>query len=289
MKEDLASVLADLRRENVDAWYRKARTKEDYDKKLKREAQTLHLSWRARDTDPFLGAGKRMWIKLWDRVDGLLPELVLLAEVSPSEYRGFCLAVHERVLELIDWDFSDCRDEAMLEAERRLRAAQDAIVALSELQQHTLDILMKTLGYDAFSAMTGKVQSIYPDEGLDLSTYDWNRAIPNMLIAIAKFTGSAPYRPGDPRKPGPKKKERVGVALREFTRDLWSIAQAHGGDFSVGSKPDRRGSGTHAVGSLVDALRLLEPVLPSGFVSNMPSFSTLNRCRPKSTTPLKGD
>jgi hypothetical protein len=267
MREDLASVLAGLRRENVDVLRKKAKTLRK-DVRVKRKQHLTQCFMLLDDTNE-LETGIRKWEQLWDSVDTLLPELVSLANIQPTEYWSFCLVVHDRLLKFIDSDWSADRDDKMLEAEKRLRAAQDAIAALSEYQRRSITI-----------AMLGSI----PFDG-----DDWTQQILKILDGISKITESAPYRPNDPSKRGPKKKERVSVALREFVRDLWSIAQAHGGDFSVGSKPDPIGSGTSAVGTLVDALRLLEPVLPSGFVSNMPSFSTLNRCRPKSTTPLKGD
>lgn len=103
-----------------------------------------------------------------------------------------------------------------------------------------------------------------------------------MLAGISMITGSAPYRPNEPTKRGPKRKRSLGLAVREFIRDLWRIAQDHGGNFTVWEDPHAAQT-DDAKGSMVKALRLLEPVLPPGFVSNSGlrlSAKMLNRLRP---------
>jgi hypothetical protein len=268
---DIAAILDELRRENVDALGKKSilPPPEEDQGELAREIERLKQQMTLDEIEP--GTGTQRWIKLWDKVDALLPELVSLAEVPAAGYRGFCLAVHDRMLKFIGSDRSAFRDEAMLEVERRLRTAQDAILALSQRQRGEVNQAI----------LHHSVHEADPASRIHLPYDQWDRVIPNILAGIAKITGSARYRSADPSRPGPKQKERISVKVRDFIRDLWSIAQAHGGKFSVTSEPDPVGSGTHAVGTIVDALRLLEPVLPPGFVSPMPSASTLNRCRPE--------
>jgi hypothetical protein len=247
MKKDLASVLADLRRENVETLTNKpTKTRDDLVKAIERLWQLIYLGGEELET------GKRKWMELWDSVDKLLPDLVSLAGIPSTAYRGFCLAVHGRMLEFIDMDWSMARDAAMSEVERRLRATQDAIVALSETQRRYISRAMLSL-------------YIYEYE-------NWTNQIPNMLRAIAKITGSAPYRPNEPRRRGPKR-ERSNLVLREFVRDLWRIAQANGGDFSLYVDAG------DTKGTLVKALRLLAPVLPPGTVPRVIP-STLKWLRP---------
>jgi hypothetical protein len=242
---DIASVLAELRREEFD----------EYDRYLIKNNNGF------REVLMLIAQRQR------DFMDGLIPELVSLAAVPPTGYRGFCLGVHKLLMSVDHRTLSTFRDEAMLRVEAVLRAAQDAILALSEEQRMQVRAEVRN------NLLTAR----NPELALSLR---WDRVIPDILEGIGKITGSAPYRPTDPGRRGPKQKERMSVKLRDFIRGMWSSAEAHGGGFTVTSQFDLVGSGTHAVGTLVDALRLLEPVLPPGFVSNLPSASTLNRCRP---------
>jgi hypothetical protein len=253
MKEDLASVLAELRRENVDVLRKKAKTLRK-DVRVKRKQHLTQCFMLLDDTNE-LETGIRKWEQLWDSADTLLPELVSLAKIRPTEYRGFCLAVHERLLRFIDLNWSADRDERMLEAERRLRAAQDAITALSEDQRRSITVA--TLGSIPFDGD------------------DWTQQILERLVGIAKITGSGAYRPTDPRKSGPRT-ERINPVLSKFIRDLWHIARAHGGDFTVSHDEENN----RARGTLVKALDLLRPTLPPGIVPNLFSHTTLKRLRP---------
>jgi hypothetical protein len=273
MKNDLATVLEELRREQFDVYLTppKPRTdSEDEDDEV-REARWLERMERlhrgeedqlekqvrfAYRVSEELGEGadwQEVWREKWDGVDRILPELVSLAKIQPDAYRGFCLAVHERLLRVQDLRAVRSRfcDEAMLEAERRLRHAQDAVLKLSERQQVEIAVGAK---------MTGD---------------SWTRMIPRVLEGMAKFTGRGPYEPSEPGKRGPKG-ERSHVPFRDLVRDLWRVARDHGGDFSLW--PDD-GYGS-ARGTLVDTLRLLEPVLPPGFVPEVLPRTTLNKLRP---------
>jgi hypothetical protein len=100
---------------------------------------------------------------------------------------------------------------------------------------------------------------------------DWTQQTLKILVGMAKITGSGPYRANEPGKRGPKR-ERSHVALRELARDLWRIARNHKGDLKVWSA-----DGASAAGTLVEALRLLKPILPRGLVPNVLSVTTLRR------------
>ena len=233
--KDLASVLADVRRERVAA---RGKINRIVDKVL------LAVGMQPKAADEKYDG--------WEDMDKLLSDLVSLAGIQPEQYEGFCRAV-DNCLRVVSYS-SPLRslvfDEALLEAERRLRSAQDAIMALSEEQRGRIGLGMH--------------------EG---DWTEWTRRIPKMLESIAEFTGSAPYRPNEPSRRGPKR-ERSHLALRKLVRDLWSIAQAHGGDFTLWA--DRGG----AKGTMVEALHLLKPVLPPGFVPHVIPHTTLNRLRP---------
>jgi hypothetical protein len=95
-----------------------------------------------------------------------------------------------------------------------------------------------------------------------------------MLTGIAKITGSAPYRPNEPTRRGPKR-ERSHLELRDFVRDLWRIAREHGGDFTISVDDDGQARGT-----IIKAVRLLEPVLPPGLVPRVIPTTTFKRLRP---------
>src|SRR5262249_35946418 len=165
--------------------------------------------------------------------------------IKPEAYKSFCLAVHERLLDLCVRRLI-C-DAVLLEAERRLRRAQDSFTALSAEQRQRIG-----LGF----------------------VVDWTSLIPKMLENISKLTESALYRPNEPTKRGPRR-ERSNWVLRELVRDLWRIARAHGGDFTLWA--DERGG---AKGTMVEALRQLKPILPPGLVPHVLPRTTLNRLRP---------
>jgi len=155
-------------------------------------------------------------------------------------------------LERREYYDSHC-DEALLEAERCLRSAQDAIIALSEDQR---------------SAIGSGLNLKIPDNPVEMMEMDWANWIPRILRTIAHFTETEPSRRG-------RRKVRRNLKLHPLIRDLWRIAQEHGGDFTAW--PGGKG---HAKGTMVEALRLLEPLLPGGFVPNVLSVTTLNRLRP---------
>jgi hypothetical protein len=257
--EYLASVLAELRRENVDLlrkkWKNLDKDRDDLVKRREHLNQCLVLL----DETVGLESGIRGWVQRWDCVDTLLPELVSLAKIPSTEYRSFCLAVHERLLRFIELDWSADRDEKMLEAERRLRAAQDAINALSEDQRRSITI-----------AMLGSI----PFDG-----DDWTQQTLKILVGMAKITGSGPYRANEPSKRGPKR-DRSHWIFRELVRDLWRIAQVHGGDFTLWA--DDRGD---AKGTIIEVLHLLRPILPQGFVPHVIPRTTLNRLKPRPQFP----
>jgi hypothetical protein len=249
----LKSVLTELRRENVDFLSKKRKDmNEKQDAKFReRSGQFVVLM----DEPADVKSGIRRWIELWDSVDALLPKLISIAKIPSTEYRNFCLAMHERLLSFIHPDLSTDRDEKMLEVERRLRAAQDAINALSNGQR--ISITIATLGSIPFDG------DYWFDQMLD------------RLVGIAKITGSGPYRPADPSKRGPRATLRINPVLGQFIRDLWRIARLHGGDFTVSHDPDN----DRARGTIVKALDLLRPVLPPGIVPEVLSHTTLKRLR----------
>ena len=79
-------------------------------------------------------------LELWDKMNEKLPELVRLARIQPKAYKGFCIAVLEP-----------------LEVEKRLRSAQEAILALSEWQQSVVESRLQPVIVDCFDhpMMTG--------------------------------------------------------------------------------------------------------------------------------------
>jgi hypothetical protein len=109
--------------------------------------------------------------------------------------------------------------------------------------------------------------------GIPFDGYDWPQQIPKILVGIAKITGSGPYRPNEPSKRGPKT-ERSHLALRELARDLWRIAREHGGDFTISVDEAGRARGT-----IIQALRLLAPMLPPGLVPRVIPATTFKRLR----------
>jgi hypothetical protein len=250
MKNDLASVMAELRREQIDFNDRLSAgklTKEELDK-----VAVVGFRFAFLHGLPSGKSVRNVRMEKQDGVDGIVPKLVSLAKIQPDDYRGFCLAVHERVDRVHNPKGNQIKelcDEAMLEAERRLRHAQDALLKLTWVQRWGI-------GH-------------YTEGGWELTDI-----MPAVLKSMAMYTRSGPYSPSEPKKRGPKKERRL-VPLREFVRDLWQIVRDHGGGFSL--YPDDRGG---SKGTLVDALRLLERVLPPGFVPKVISTTTFNKLRP---------
>jgi hypothetical protein len=221
--EYLASVLTELRRKNVDLLRMKRKNLDQDGDDLVKRREHLNQCLLLLDETGELESGIRRWVQQWDCVDTLLPELVSLAKIPSTEYRSFCLEVHERLLGFIELNWSADRDEKMLEAERRLRAAQDAINALSEDQRRSITI-----------AMLG---------GIPFDGDDWTQQTRKILVGMAKITGRGPYRANEPSKRGPKT-ERSHMALRELARDLWRIARNHKGDLKVWSADGASAAGT---------------------------------------------
>jgi hypothetical protein len=251
----LKLVLAELRRENVDLLRKKRKDLDENRDDLVKRREHLNQCITLLDKRGELESGILRWVQRWDSVDALLPELVSLANIRPTEYRGFCVAVHERLLRYINLDRSADRDEKMLEAEKRLRSAQDAINALSKDQQ---------------LALTQAILGSIPFDDYD----DLPQQISKILVGIARMTGSGPYRPNEPNKRGPRT-ERSHLMLRELVTDLWLMAQEHGGDFTISVDDEGRARGT-----MVQALRLLEPILPPGIVPRVLPATTIKRLRP---------
>ena len=94
--EYLASVLTELRRKNVDLLRMKRKNLDQDGDDLVKRREHLNQCLLLLDETGELESGIRRWVQQWDCVDTLLPELVSLAKIPSTEYRSFCLAVHER-------------------------------------------------------------------------------------------------------------------------------------------------------------------------------------------------
>jgi hypothetical protein len=191
-------------------------------------------------------------LEQWELLAEKLPELIHLAEIQTKPSKDFCRAVKQRIFRIQDeayhpTDPRDC-DEALLNAERSVRCALDAIKALDDEQ---LEII-------------GDNWIVYMDEDYaeeeDDVVGNWIRTTLKLLTGFEVSTGSAPYETGKTSKRGPKKL-RSDLELDSLIRDLWLIAHAHGGRFTNGPELDGRAKGT-----MKQALDLLAPLLPAGLV-----------------------
>jgi hypothetical protein len=213
-------------------------------------------------------------LEKWDRLAEKLPELIRLAEIQPNAYYDFCLAVQKRIFRLDDegYEPTDPRrcDEALLKAERSVRGALDAIMAMNDDQRLAI----------------GDAWITYMDDDDDEAEEDvvsnWTLTTRNLLTGIAEYTGSASYQPGETSKPGRKKnKLRSNVELDSLIRDLWLIAHAHGGGYTNWPELDGR-----AMGTMKKALELLAPLLPAGFVPKAGLSATrIHKLRPDKNCP----
>jgi hypothetical protein len=187
----------------------------------------------------------RPGIAQWDAVSKLLPDLIRMAKIPMERQVDFCLAVQRR----LRWNRFDAshrshwswmRTESVLEVEQRLRAAQDAIMALSERQRHQI-------GH--------RLDPRRPDH--------WVTWIPNVLETLDRLTEGLVKAAEGPGRP----KLQRNLELHPFIIDIWSIARECGGDFKLSQL------GGEPRGSIVEALNLLRQVLPPGFVPNVPAYT----------------
>jgi hypothetical protein len=195
-------------------------------------------------------------IDQWDEVSKVLPELIALAGIPRTKYEGFCLAMQKRLRERY---YPSIRDQKLREAERSLRAAQDAIMGLSDEQRYHVGIAILVIS-DFDPALNWIRATGVPN--------DWIKLIPMMLKAIAEFTGDRPARRGP-----------LEDLQSLFIQDLWRIARHHGGDFTVYANPYAGKRKNRASGSMVEALQLLRPLLPPNFLPHEFSASTLKKLR----------
>jgi hypothetical protein len=213
-------------------------------------------------------------VEQWDRVSKLLPELIALAEIQPNAYEGFCLAVQRRLRgmrpdEKYEAFKSSMRDFRLLEVVRRLRAAQDAIMALSDDQR--LEIQMRLLVY-----IEPRDRSTIGSNWIPMDDHDrdpinnWVYWIPMMLQRIAEFTETA----GESRPKRGAPKSRNNLLLHPLVQDLWIIALENGGKFTLFEDIKN----ARATGSIVEALHLLREVLPPGLDTTI-SLATLKRIK----------
>jgi hypothetical protein len=249
---DLKSILKELRR-------REFQSSEDRVQLISRELELLS-NRRGRKFDQLRNTARKIeavidtpYIEQWDDVCELLPELIRLAKIPSTKLEGFCLAV-QRLFKTMRSDAEHSAhfsDAALLEVDRRLRAAQDAIMELNEKQRL-------------------QIGSLLPRSS-DEDVKNWVTWIPTVLRAITMLTLDEPYQVGQskPKKGRPKEEN-----LHPLIEDLLRIARAHGGKFTL-SEGDRN----RARGTIVDALHLLRPVLPPGLVPDSFAYTTIKELR----------
>jgi hypothetical protein len=96
--------------------------------------------------------------------------------------------------------------------------------------------------------------------------------------AFAVVTGRS--QASAPRKAGRTKGAVGDWQFRCLVGTLWQIVNECGGELTFSCK-ENRGSGT-----MVEALGILRPLLPAGFIPNCPSAKTIERVKATLTTEV---
>jgi hypothetical protein len=151
-------------------------------------------------------------------------------------------------------------DTALIKAEDALRAANDAVHALSQTQK--VWIGMHLFCNTRFTRLLS-IPEVPTKQGI------WADMMPMLVTAIANVSGSDPsYVPriGRGRREGTKK----NLVLRSIVRALVRMAHAYGGHLSFNSKEETGGD-------LGKALTLLGPHMGSGMVPRALPNSTIER------------
>ncbi len=151
--------------------------------------------------------------------------------------------------------------ESFVKAAHAVRAAKESILALDKRDQAEL---RRALICDVTFPAPPLVDNMYAQR---LVKDVWNQWPDQLLIALSDRTGSNPFT-----APTKGKGRRNGAVtnwhLQTFVEKLWEIANIHGGNLYADHK---RVDG----GTMIKALRLLAPLLPTGFIPNELPVSTI--------------
>ena len=197
---------------------------------------------------------------------------------SIDKQRTFAEAILQHVAdqdcEKIDLE----KREKRRSAERAIRAANEAILALDKEDQARLARATREV-------FPGIVEALHRTtvDGMDparfstaaIFCYIEERLIwiwaDNLLLKLSEMTGSNPDSlPPAGNGRGRRKHTVANWHMQAFVAYVWQIAKAHGGNFYA----DRKGKGG---GTMIRALRLLAPLLPSGFVPNVLPQRTIEK------------
>jgi hypothetical protein len=152
--------------------------------------------------------------------------------------------------------------EPLLKATRAVRAAKEAILALDKRDQAELRRVL--ICEVPFPAAPG-FHRMYAER---LVKEAWNHWPDRLLIALSEWTGSNPFTAPSKGRKGRRDGAVGHWHLQRFVERLWVMANTHGGNFYADHKrPDG--------GTMIKALRLLAPILPTGFIPNELPVSTI--------------
>jgi len=152
------------------------------------------------------------------------------------------------------------KKEALVKAHRAVRAAKAAILILDKRDQ-------AALRYALYNWVT---RTTPPASAAEIRC--WVQDVCNrwpdlLLIALSEMTGGKPFI-----APAKGRRRPKGAAanwqLQKFVRLLWRTADLYGGSLYADHKrPDG--------GTMIKALHLLAPLLPAGFIPNIPPTATI--------------
>jgi hypothetical protein len=203
----------------------------------------------------------------------VLSQVAELAGLGTAEALSFCLLVNGQIIRtrvagldlpvggkprsvrLRRYQGRDSQKrDSFLKAERAVRAAKESILSLDKRDQAKL---RRALICDAPLPASLLLDNAHA-QGLVKEA--WNHWTDQLLMALSDWTGSNPFTaPGKKGKGGRRRGAVANWQLQTFVERLWEAANIHGGSLYADHK-------SVDGGTMIKALRLLAPLLPTGFI-----------------------
>jgi hypothetical protein len=153
----------------------------------------------------------------------------------------------------------------LLEAEKKVRAANIAVARLSTAVTKTVDLMIQRTLWKWMQK--GK-------SPIDLGSFakHWRYALPIMAYILSELTSNSPFSKA-PIGRGRPSGTSGDWPLRSFIQSLYRLADNFGCHFAFDRNKDSRQVGQG--NSLGRALHLLRPALPPDFIPNELPYSTI--------------
>jgi hypothetical protein len=200
----------------------------------------------------------------WDKA---IAELARRAKIPAASSQAFSSEILMLLLGAVQ--VASFRQQVdVTKAEKAVRAAYDAVRAMSNQQQALLEDAFYIAAYREM-AWSGDGTGDLSDLGLENAGTAMLRA---WVRAFAMVTGRSPdfaVRKGRGR---PEETIR-NWQLQQFVGYLWSVVREYGGDLSFSCKENR------GTGEMVEVLKIFRPLLPKGLIPTVLPAKTIERVK----------